>query len=419
MKIFFRRNLILISSIVLLLSLNACLRQTVQDHQTDSPPVLAHTLIPATEVQQTRTPLPDRPAPEADTQVTLDPVTEDDYFIGDANSRNTLLIYVDYQSPASAYLMNMIPEILERHPDDLKIVLRNFPLLTVNDKSLEAAQAAEAAGRQDAFWPFAEMLFEQQEAWRLLETAEFESWLQNAAVNLGLDMERFERDLQSAELTSTLVEDFYKHAAAGLLQVPTIFLNQKEFMLPLTAENLEASIRIEMLQHKQFSAYPPLIVSSDSEYTAIIQTNFGTMEIILYPLYAPLAVNSFIQLAESGWYDGTPIYRVHQGSFIEAGDPSGTGWGDPGYVFPTETDPLLDFSKAWMVAMVAHAPDANGSNFFITLEPLPQLNGHRTIFGRLLTGGDFLLSLGDRDPIENILLEPEAVIESIRIVSKP
>ncbi len=71
------------------------------------------------------------------------------------------------------------------------------------------------------------------------------------------------------------------------------------------------------------------MVNPDIEYTAVIRTNLGTMEILLYPLYAPLAVNSFIQLAETGWYDETPVYRVSPGSFIEAGDPSGTGMGRP------------------------------------------------------------------------------------------
>ncbi|MBN1264465.1 MAG: peptidylprolyl isomerase [Anaerolineales bacterium] len=350
---------------------------------------------------------------------TLAPVSDQDIILGNTGAENTLLIYADFQSPASAFFAEMIPDLLSRHPESLRIVFRTFPLITVNDKALPAAKAAEAAGRQGSFWEMATYLFAHQQEWNQLEPAVFQSWLLEQVQSFDtLDPIQFEQDLASEELEEGILSDFYQNAAAGLFETPTLILNDSRILLPLSIANIEASIRLQELHTRQFPAYPDFIIDLEKEYTATIHTSIGVLEVLLYPQYAPLAVNSFITLAKEGWYDNTPIYLVVEGSYIEAGDPSGTGLGNPGYVFPTEIDPTLDFSDPGMVAMVAPAPDANGSNFFITLKPLPHLDTYRTIFGRVTTGLVLLEELQNRDPMESLLLEPEAVLLSIDIETK-
>jgi cyclophilin family peptidyl-prolyl cis-trans isomerase len=197
--------------------------------------------------------------------------------------------------------------------------------------------------------------------------------------------------------------------------VPFIYFNELWYRLPITLDNLEASIRLELLIPRQYESYPPFTIDIQSDYIAYVEIPQGEIVIQLYPQYAPLAVNSFIFLAEQGWFDNNLIYQVEQGVWIESGDPSGTGWGGPGYVFETEVHPSLNFDSAGMVALVSQGLGTNGSQFFITLSPQPTLNGTHTIFGRVIDGLDYLQNLENRSALEDLLVEPEAVIHSITI----
>jgi peptidyl-prolyl cis-trans isomerase A (cyclophilin A) len=113
---------------------------------------------------------------------------------------------------------------------------------------------------------------------------------------------------------------------------------------------------------------------------------------------APNAVANFIGLAEGtkDWtlapgspkqhgkrfYDGLTFHRVIPGFMIQGGDPAGDGSGDPGYYFANETDPALTFSVPGRLAMANSGPDTNGSQFFITEAPEPDLDGKYSIFGQ-------------------------------------
>jgi cyclophilin family peptidyl-prolyl cis-trans isomerase len=81
----------------------------------------------------------------------------------------------------------------------------------------------------------------------------------------------------------------------------------------------------------------------------------------------------------------------------QGGDPTGTGGGGPGYQFVNE-DSDLRFDKAGVVAMANAGRDTNGSQFFITFGPTPQLDGDYTIFGQVTSGMDVVNNLLRRDP---------------------
>ena len=135
------------------------------------------------------------------------------------------------------------------------------------------------------------------------------------------------------------------------------------------------------------------------ELYATLHTNHGAIRLELFPNYAPATVRNFVELAEgtkeytdprtgekgSGpYYDGTLVHRVIAGFMIQMGDPSGTGKGDPGYQFADEFHPSLYFTEPYLLAMAnAGRPRTNGSQFFITVAPKPQLNRKHTIFGKV------------------------------------
>ncbi len=128
---------------------------------------------------------------------------------------------------------------------------------------------------------------------------------------------------------------------------------------------------------------------------AVLDTPRGVIILELYYKKAPLAVASFVGLAEGSfqksgkpYFDGLSFHRVEPNFVIQGGDPLGNGTGGPGYQFPNEIDPSLSFNAAGLLAMANAGPDTNGSQFFITLSAVPQLNGGYTIFGRVASGMD-------------------------------
>jgi peptidyl-prolyl cis-trans isomerase A (cyclophilin A) len=124
----------------------------------------------------------------------------------------------------------------------------------------------------------------------------------------------------------------------------------------------------------------------------------GRLTCKFYDTQAPVTVANFIGLAEGtkDWtdpatqkknhgkrlYDGTVFHRVIPGFMIQGGDPLGTGMGDPGYMFQDEFDSTLTFDQPGRLAMANSGPATNGSQFFITEAPVPELNGKHTIFGQ-------------------------------------
>ncbi len=129
-----------------------------------------------------------------------------------------------------------------------------------------------------------------------------------------------------------------------------------------------------------------MTIDTSATFTATFRTNNGTFTVELLASQAPVTVNNFVFLAQDGFYDGVLFHRVIQGFMIQGGDPTGTGHEGPGYQFQDEFVPSLVFDQPGILAMANAGPGTNGSQFFITVAPTPNLNGSHTIFGRV-TGG--------------------------------
>ncbi len=152
----------------------------------------------------------------------------------------------------------------------------------------------------------------------------------------------------------------------------------------------------------------PVAALPDGLY-ATISTARGTIVLELYADKAPLAVASFVGLAEGSfaasrkpYFDGIVFHRVEPGFVIQGGDPTGTGSGGPGYQFPNEIDKTLSFGAAGVLGMANAGADTNGSQFFITLAPSDFLDGSYTIFGRVAAGMDAVKAIRKGDAMTSV-----------------
>ncbi|MBL9002959.1 MAG: peptidylprolyl isomerase [Myxococcales bacterium] len=154
-------------------------------------------------------------------------------------------------------------------------------------------------------------------------------------------------------------------------------------------------------------------IDASRRYTALFKTEKGEFEVELFAKQAPRTVNNFVFLARDGFYDGVTFHRVLRGFMAQAGDPTGTGTGGPGYKFADEFDPTLRHSGPGILSMANSGPNSNGSQFFITFAATPHLDDRHTVFGKVIRGMDVVFSITERDPSR--ATKPGVQIHSIAI----
>lgn len=151
-------------------------------------------------------------------------------------------------------------------------------------------------------------------------------------------------------------------------------------------------------QPKQWSQPPAMGIDPKKSYTATIHTDKGDITIQLHADKTPKTVNNFVFLAREGFYDNTIFHRVIADFMAQAGDPTGTGRGGPGYRFSDEFHPTLKHNTPGVLSMANAGPNTNGSQFFITHVPTPWLDNKHSVFGHVIKGMDVLMSIPPRDP---------------------
>ncbi len=146
-----------------------------------------------------------------------------------------------------------------------------------------------------------------------------------------------------------------------------------------------------------------------NDIKATFVTSQGEINFYLYPEAAPITVVNFINLAKRGYYDNNKIHRAVDNFIVQAGDPTETGTGGPGYTIPDEIVGWLDFYQQGMLAMANAGPGTGGSQYFLTLYPADWLNGKHTIFGEYVADKDFetMKKLEYGDVIKEIRLTGE------------
>lgn len=359
---------------------------------------------------------PPPPTPSAEDLAVYTPDPEKDWIKGPEDAAITVIEYADFQCPYCSVASQSLKDLLEKYPDDVRVVYRHFPLASIHDKAMLAAQGAEAAGLQggDFFWDMHDLLYETQSVWSTLSVDDFGLWLIDAAGEFGLDQVQFEADLYSEEIVTMVEATWTDGQALGIPGTPYIKVNGL-YEVQADPASLTAYVELIKLEEHQFTACPPMTVDLTASYKATVETENGIFVIELFPESAPLAVNSFIFLAENGWFNGVTFHRVLPGFVAQTGDPTGTGFGGPGYRFSIETETDLVFDREGLVAMANSGPDSNGSQFFITYDAAPTLNGGYTIFGEVVEGMDVVYNITPRDPQPGIDLPPGDILISITI----
>lgn len=336
---------------------------------------------------------------------------------GPEDAKLTIIEYSEFQCPYCKGAFYEVEKFRAAYPDDVRVVYRHLPLSSIHPNADLASRAAESAGNQGKFWEMADLLFSNQSEWSSLDNTSFQTWLEEQAKLLELDVDQFKLDLTSEEIIKEVADSFQKATSVGLSSVPTLFINGI-FVGNMDFYGLLNMMKIYEHDARVYKECPPFIIDTSKSYTATIETEKGDIVLELFADKAPLAVNSFVFLAREGYFNGITFHRVISDFMAQAGDPTGTGWADPGYQFMDEIVEGLDFDRPGLLAMANAGANTNGSQFFITYADTPDLNGSYTIFGLLIEGMDVLNSITERNPQTNPGAPEGDLIISIRIDEK-
>jgi len=336
---------------------------------------------------------------------------------GPANAPVAIVVFSDYQCPYCALLAARLHLILQAHPNDVRLVYVNTPL-SDRDKDALATQAVEAADLQGKFWEMHNLLSDKQAEWSALSPAAFQAWVVQQSARLGLDSAKFQADFNGKTVADRLKQALQSTAAQPIVP-PLMFINGTSPYTGLADfASLDSVVRMEALTARQFSDCPSWVIDPLKQYIATLHTSKGDVVIQLLPDKAPQAVNTFVTLARSGWYNGITFYKVLPDFLAMTGDPSDTGMGNTGYLFQTEISASLHFDVAGVVAMDNSGPNTNSGRFFITLAPAEQLYGLYTVFGKVLSGLPALSTLAPRNPQPGVVLPSGDGLINVTIAEK-
>lgn len=322
---------------------------------------------------------------------------QNEHLLGPKEAAAVIVVYQDFQQPASASVAEWLGRLREEYPDDLRIVFRHYPMTDLHNKAALAARAAEAAHLQGRFWEMHDQLFTSQDEWRDVDVEVFERKLVDMAAILGLDVVQFKQDLTDPAIIRISDQAWQEAKKIQIPLAPFVLINGQIYSGPTDYTTLKFIVSLLALGERQYNTCPPLVIDVEKEYFAVLKTAHGDVRIRLYTRQTPFAVNNFVFLAREGWYKNITFHRVVAGYVAQTGDPSGSGTGNPGYYIKDELLPTLKFDRPGLVGMASVGPNTNGSQFFITLAPLPDLDGVYTLFGEVVSGLGIIEKLTPRE----------------------
>jgi protein-disulfide isomerase len=181
-------------------------------------------------------------------QLTL-PVSDRDHAQGPSTAPVTLVEYGDYECPYCGAAYPIVKEIQRRLGDKLRFVFRNFPITTAHPHAEHAAEAAEAAGAQGRFWEMHDYLFEHQRALG-------DDKLEEYAAAVGLDVERWDADMEEQVYAERVREDFMSGVRSGVNGTPTFFINGQRHNGSYDVDTLLAAIEAAISEGSRSADYP-------------------------------------------------------------------------------------------------------------------------------------------------------------------
>jgi protein-disulfide isomerase len=160
---------------------------------------------------------------------------------GKENAPVTIEEFGDLQCPPCAAMHPELQKIEKEYGERVRIIFRHFPLTQMHPYALEAAQAVEAAGLQGKFWEMHDWMYVQQDKWTQAPNVR-QIFLQQAQ-NLGLNVEKFRQDMNSAEVKQRIILDYNRGVSLGVTGTPTLFINGKQVTSEqMTDEGIHALI---------------------------------------------------------------------------------------------------------------------------------------------------------------------------------
>jgi peptidyl-prolyl cis-trans isomerase A (cyclophilin A) len=182
-----------------------------------------------------------------------------------------------------------------------------------------------------------------------------------------------------------------------------------------------------------FAGDPTLAESRRGRLVAIVRTTLGDFECMLFEDEVPRTVANFVGLArgtrpsldpkDGAWkkvrfYDGSPFHRVVAGFAIQAGDPTGAGSAEAGYVIADEPGRGRQHASVGTLAMAHRGKNTGSSQFYVTLAPAPHLDGAFTVFGECDANVPLAIGKVKVDPATSRPKKP-VTVRTIDIVRKP
>lgn len=139
---------------------------------------------------------------------------------GPATAKVTIVEWSDFQCPFCSQAKDLIHQILDAYPKDVRFVFKNYPL-PFHQQAMPAAKAAVAAGKQGKFFEMHDKLFENQRALAPEKYVEF-------ATALGLDVDKFKKDSESPEVAAQITQEMKEAGDVGVRGTPSFFINGKQ-----------------------------------------------------------------------------------------------------------------------------------------------------------------------------------------------
>ncbi len=154
---------------------------------------------------------------------------------------------------------------------------------------------------------------------------------------------------------------------------------------------LAAGLAVAVAAEPALGAPTPAEIAGATKWTsAVIHTSHGDLHLTLDPVAAPITVANFVKLAQAKFYDNLQFHRVVKGFVVQGGDPNSRegadgrlGAGGPGYTIPSEAGPGKPVHNAGALAMADAGLNTAGSQFYLALNDIHQLDGRYTVFGKM------------------------------------
>ena len=316
----------------------------------------------------------------------IHPTSEHDVATGPPDARMNIVAYINAENPDSIAAVPALLKFQANHSNDTRLAFRYKPIRG-SAKGELAARAIEAGRHYGSEWAMLVLIITGHPEWASLSIDDFEAWLAQKAGTLAIDPTEFNTLLSGGETAKAISTSSQETSASIVPRTPFIIVNNKEMTLGNRSPSLDEIYRLVLLEDRQFATCPEVTVDPNTTYQAVLHTTRGAITINIITNWAPLTTNSFIFLARSNWYDNVPFFNVLPGISAITGDPSGTGYGTPGYITTRELTDVR--ASAGLITMAPSGPDHNSSQFSILLSDDPELYSsydNNTAIGKI-TGG--------------------------------